>query len=236
MTQYIDEEKIRKLRELEFERTKSHTQVMYDRPSHLARKKTIEEMIIACKADCLDGKALDYGCAEGLYCEYLLSEGFRNVYGVDISMLKIEEARKKYASKGIRFFAVDEFNRMNNIGKFKLILCLEVLQHVNNYRKLLAELKDIMEDDGYLLVSIPNLSKNNEHEYANINNEMTVEQLLHEVGGAGFGKQNAIWKFNSKLFYDDIGDEFKVINIRNVDTPDGAKKNLWTVGLLTKNK
>lgn len=233
--EYIDEEKIKNIRELEFELTKSHTQKMYEKPSHMVRKGTIEKLIIKYKERVLDGNILDYGCAEGLYCEFLLNNGFGNIYGVDISNLKIMEARKKYPT-GIEFFTADEFNGVKDQKKFKLILCLEVLQHVNDYRKLIVELNNIIDDEGYLLISIPNLSKKNDHEYASINNEMTVEQLLHEVGGAGFGKQNAIWKFNSQLFFDEIGDKFKIIEVRNVDTPDGAIKNLWTVGLLIKVK
>ena len=112
--EYIDEDKIKKVRELEFELTKSHTQKMYEKPSHLVRKKAIEELIIKHKTRDWDGNILDYGCAEGLYCEFLLNNGFGNIYGVDISKLKIAEARNKYGLKGIKFFTVDEFNRVKD--------------------------------------------------------------------------------------------------------------------------
>ena len=57
---------------------------------------------------------------------------------------------------------------------------------------------------------------------------------MKEVGGAGFGKQNAIWKFNTKLFCDELLNDFVVDKIVEVDTPDNQIKNLWTIFSVTK--
>lgn len=227
----VDHDKLKKVRELEYELGGSHTDEIYKKESHRLRKKVMEGILLKYKKYFYKDNVLDYGCAEGIYCKFMSDQGFQKIFGCDISTLKIKEAKNRFKDENINFFDTDNFNYKI---RYQLILCSEVLQHILNYSDTLKLFKEILCENGYLLISIPNLSKMNKHELANINNEMTVEDLLHQIGGAGFGKQNAIWKFNSELFFKEIQSDFELIELERIDTPDGEIKNLWTIGLLRK--
>ena len=229
----INYTKIKKVRELEYALTGSHTNRMYEKGSHRRRKDVIEELLLKYKDRFCTGNVLDYGCAEGLYCKFMRDRGFRKVFGCDISTSKIKEAKRKYGNEGIVFFDTENFGKNR---KYKLILCAEVLQHIPNYIDTLNLFKRVLCKDGFLLISIPNLSKKEKHEFADIDDSMTAEELLREIGGAGFGRQNAIWKFNSARFFHEMQKDFNVVRIKKIDTPDGKIRNLWTVGLLRKKQ
>ena len=88
-----------------------------------------------------------------------------------------------------------------------------------------------VQGEGLFIISIPNLSSSEQHEFADINADMTTEELLGQIGGAGHGKQNAVWKFNSSAFEKEVINRFPLESVKEipVDTPDGEIKNLWTI-------
>lgn len=226
-------DKILKVRDLEAE-DGDHIEAMYSKPSHRERMRVILELM----AKYVCGKEfLDIGCAEGLYCNeaYKLKAG--TVLGLDVSSKKIKRARELFP--GIDFRRVDSDNMSNVLNKkFDFILCTEVLQHIYDYKKTLREAVSVLKKTGFLLLSIPNLSKDKRHIFANISDNMTVGELLHEIGGAGYGKQNAVWKFNADLFKEEIVNEYplELVKMVPINTPDGMIQNLWTVFLLRKRE
>lgn len=226
-------DKILKVRDLEAS-SKDHVEEMYSRPSHRVRKKVILELM----AKYLHGKDfLDIGCAEGIYCSEAYKLKARNVVGIDISRKKIDRAKELFPELEFKVIDSDNISKFFK-KKFDFILCTEVLQHILDYKKTLIETVLLLKASGYLLLSVPNLSKTNAHVFAQIDSNMSVEELLHEIGGAGFGRQNAIWKFNTAVLEKELISEYplELIETVPIDTPDGLIKNLWTVFLLRKNE
>lgn len=96
-------------------------------------------------------KILDAGCGEGYLSQKLLKMGF-NVYACDISA-------KKFVSKKIPFVPVDLNKKLpykNN--SFNVIVCLEVVEHLENPWLLLDEFYKILKNGGTLIISSPNIS------------------------------------------------------------------------------
>jgi SAM-dependent methyltransferase len=82
---------------------------------------------------------LDYGCAGGLFVEYLRQRGFVNSYGYD-----------PYAPKeGIGNPAT--LKR----GPFDYILIQDVIEHVEDPNALLSELDALLAPGGYILIGTP---------------------------------------------------------------------------------
>jgi len=82
---------------------------------------------------------------------------------------------------------------------------------------------------------VPNLSTTTDHVLANISSDMSVDRLVEEISIAGAGNQNALWKYNSDKLYDEILMEYpraKLVKKIPVDTPDGQRINLWTIGIM----
>jgi SAM-dependent methyltransferase len=81
--------------------------------------------------------------------------GASRIYGIDISKQKILEARKK----GIIAKRADANKRLPfRDNFFDVILCNQVAEHLANPDILFEEIHRIMKDDGYAIISVPNLA------------------------------------------------------------------------------
>jgi len=106
---------------------------------------------------------LDYGCGIGTLAFYLASKGY-NITGVDVSPLSIRLCNK--SAKEMNLSGLAKFNLNKDFlkklkktsGKFDLIICSEVIEHVQNDIKLLKKLSGILNKGGYFLLTTP--SKN----------------------------------------------------------------------------
>ena len=83
---------------------------------------------------------LDYGCANGLFLEYLRGKGFSKCYGYD-----------PYAhGNGFGNKAILDS------APFDYILLQDVIEHVEDPRKLLSKLDGLLAPGGYILIGTPN--------------------------------------------------------------------------------
>ena len=96
------------------------------------------------------GKLLDVGCGRGWNAMYFKEKGF-DVEATDISPEAVELTRQK----GIKASVADlEYRNIN--GLYDFILCLEVLQFLNDPKQVLWKLADALEPGGEIIVSVPN--------------------------------------------------------------------------------
>lgn len=104
----------------------------------------------------LAGKsALDIGCGAGLACEPLARLG-GDVTGVDATPENVSAASAHAEAVGldIRYMAGELASL--NIGKFDLVTCLEVVEHVSDKTKFLKDVANALKPDGLLVLSTPN--------------------------------------------------------------------------------
>jgi len=97
-------------------------------------------------------KILDIGCAEGGVLQAFVNSGF------DCAGLEYSEHRVKYAiesgSKKIHFIQGDiEQNELK--GKFDIILMLDVIEHLNNKKDALKNIKQALLENGICIISFP---------------------------------------------------------------------------------
>lgn len=101
---------------------------------------------------------LDIGCGVGNYI-IALSKKERKCYGIDpfyeVSLL---QARKKAEKEKVNINLVLSTGENLPFKKavFDDVLLMSTLQHVNNQQKVLSEIKSVLKDDGFLLLTIPN--------------------------------------------------------------------------------
>ncbi|WP_199320568.1 class I SAM-dependent methyltransferase [Leptolyngbya sp. FACHB-261] len=112
-----------------------------------------------------DNSLLDYGCANGLFVQYLRQSGFAHCHGYD-----------PYASP-------EGFGNPAALqeGPFDYILLQDVVEHVENPSALLAELDALLAPGGYILIGTPN-AENIDLNQANISdyyNSIHVPYHLH---------------------------------------------------------
>lgn len=104
-----------------------------------------------------DKRVLDVGCATGRIAEKLKKE--KNCYVVGV---EINKEMAKIAKKRCDRVIVADAERLKSIdfpkGYFDIILFADLLEHCRNPDEILQNLRKYLTDEGYILVSIPNVA------------------------------------------------------------------------------
>ncbi len=104
------------------------------------------------------GPVLDIGCHAGTFTEQLLTKlNTKKIYGVDISNPAIQLASQKIP-KG-DFQVADATNLPFKDNFFDAVFCLEVLEHVDNPKKVISEIKRVLKKGGYAVFLVPSDNK-----------------------------------------------------------------------------
>lgn len=96
----------------------------------------------------------DIGCAEGFYVKRIAFV-HNNTFciGVDISRTYVEKAKKNCKILNTDYIVCDVANLPFKENSIDVILCSEVLEHIHNYRKSLAQLFRVANK--HLVISFP---------------------------------------------------------------------------------
>ncbi len=106
-------------------------------------------------AQYVNGRWLDFGCADGGYSGALLDAGATAVDGVDVEATRIAEA----ASRKLRNAS---FHHLNSStlpfpdNTFEGAFVNEVLEHVDDERTALSEIRRVLRVSGHIVVISPN--------------------------------------------------------------------------------
>lgn len=98
---------------------------------------------------------LDVGCGNGVISRSLGQHGFR-VKGIDISEKAIEKARSLNTLSNVNFDVVSAEQLVANGHRYQAVICSEVLEHLNDPGKLLKVLHESLDENGILIVTVPN--------------------------------------------------------------------------------
>ncbi len=99
-------------------------------------------------------RILDFGCSQGAFVSALLRRGYRRARGFDISPLLVAEGRERWdldlSGGDFAAFVGD------HIGAFDLVHAANVLEHVREPQKTLADFRRLVGPAGALVLSVPN--------------------------------------------------------------------------------
>ena len=99
---------------------------------------------------------LDLGCGEGYGTKILKRAGASKIIGVDINKEVIKQAKKNYSSKSVFFQEGDAQGLEFKDKSFDLVISLELIEHLQNYKKYLKEVKRVLKTKGVFILSTPN--------------------------------------------------------------------------------
>ena len=100
-------------------------------------------------------RALDVGCGAGLLCEPLARLGAA-VTGVDAAAENVAAAKAHAEGSGVAIdYRAGELAQLD-LGRFDLVTCMEVLEHVADKPAFVAALAASLAPGGLLILSTPN--------------------------------------------------------------------------------
>jgi ubiquinone/menaquinone biosynthesis C-methylase UbiE len=135
---------------------------LFDNMHLRTRKKTVLRFI----DDCSKGSKrniLDIGCGTGLLMKEMIHRG-HNVIGMDISRDMLTLAKKTvsdYSSETTTFSLGDVEKLPYKDKSFDIVTCVGVIEYLYNENLGISEIRRVVKDDGYLIVTLPNILKLN---------------------------------------------------------------------------
>ena len=107
-------------------------------------------------------RVLDLGCGEGRHVHGLYMEDGLDIVGLDIHEPSLQKAREglallksgKTSSKAI-FMRGNALALPFEADSFDAVICSEVLEHIEPFHKVLAEIRRVLKPDGIFAASVP---------------------------------------------------------------------------------
>jgi SAM-dependent methyltransferase len=100
-------------------------------------------------------RVLDAGCGSG-YGADALARHAREVLAVDISQEAIDYAREHYRAANLRFERASCLEIPASEGSFDQVVAFEIIEHLDDWRGFLREVRRVLVPEGVFLVSTPN--------------------------------------------------------------------------------
>ena len=123
-------------------------------PGGLKKLEFIVETLCALERDAAQVSVLDVGCGNGSLALPIASLGYR-VVGVDVDPISVEHATRANTFANARFETVAESGF--DLGeRFDVLICSEVLEHLDEPMPLICTIAGLMKDDGLAIVTVPN--------------------------------------------------------------------------------
>ena len=99
-------------------------------------------------------KLLDIGCFNGFFVKKMMNKGY-DAYGIDLNIKALNYGIQRYElNKRIFNKKIEELITENE--KYNVITMFEVLEHLEDPRGFLEDVKKILEEKGILIISTPN--------------------------------------------------------------------------------
>lgn len=124
-------------------------------PIFFHRKRMIQKII---KNNIFKGKILDVGCGDGTLLSLFQGDG-NELSGCDISDKAIELAKNKFGD--IAIFTTGDITHCGSLpeGEFDVIICSEVLEHIEDDELAIRNLYHKLKTEGYLIISTQYIKK-----------------------------------------------------------------------------
>ena len=174
---------------------------------------------------------LDFGCGQGASTNFFYKQGY-DVYGIDISQVNINIAKKRYPKLKNRFKICkpDVFNQnlkvFCNKKKISVIICQQSLYYFDkaDFFKLLDQMKNSMSQGGVIYASM--ISK--KHTYFKHSRLVKGSKWLREILFKGRRlKKKKIFEFfvNDEKHLRKLFNKFKILNIGSYHLSLEAKES-----------
>ncbi|MEK6715540.1 MAG: class I SAM-dependent methyltransferase [Candidatus Omnitrophota bacterium] len=118
-----------------------------------SKQKFFEDTLVKINRAMRPGIMLDVGCGDGFFLKLAQVSGW-DVYGVEISKLLVEQARKRIGTNKIFEGVLKE--GIYPLSFFNIVTFWDVLDHLSNPLATLQEVNRILKENGVILIRMRN--------------------------------------------------------------------------------
>ncbi len=164
---------------------------------------------------------LEIGSNDGSFIEILQKYGYKNVTGVEPSTDVYKISRDKNQKVYNEFFSSKIYPFNESKGHFEIIITRHVLEHIENLITFLSDIRFVMNDEGLLVVEIPdfdgwleNLDYSLWEEHINCFTIEVIDYLFKKSGFLIFHYEKFLFSGRSMTIY-----AKKIQNLINIKKP-----------------
>lgn len=122
----------------------------------------------------INSNLIELGCHNGHNCLEFIKVGAKNITLVDCSPTLLLTAREKYG-KYPNIIIIESFiEDLSEDKKYDTVVLTETLEHVMNVDDVLEKAKNLLSENGYLLISCPVNREGTESHVRGINKEEMI--------------------------------------------------------------
>jgi SAM-dependent methyltransferase len=122
--------------------------------SHRRRFETGLELARACRGK----RLLDYGCGDGTFLALLQGspDAPAESVGAELDGFQVTDCVNRLGSRpGLQFVPIHELDGDAHRGRYDVVMCMEVLEHVVDVEPIIERLWTLVAPGGRLMVSVP---------------------------------------------------------------------------------
>lgn len=124
-----------------------------------------------------DGFVIEVGANDGTFLDVLKKNSFDNLLGIEPSIACSEIAKSKgHKIETVHLNKEESLKIKERYGKAEVVICRHVLEHVSEPFELLVSIRNLLKDNGILLIEVPNSLQIINHLYGH---ELWEEHLHH---------------------------------------------------------
>ncbi len=170
-----------------------------------AKAKKLENALFLNGID-VKGKAVcDIGCGTGFYTDFYSRRGAKNIVGIDITKVSVENLKKKYPNHLFIQGNIAFPRILNKISlKFDIINIIDVLYHITEdsaFNQALLNIFSLLKQEGFLIFSDTWNHRNVRcAEHVRTRNNEAYERVFRENGIAILGVYPVFHLLNWPLF------------------------------------
>ncbi|MFO7978239.1 MAG: class I SAM-dependent methyltransferase [Bacteroidales bacterium] len=153
-----------------------------------------------------EGHILDAGSGFGQYTWYMArKKPSWTIHAIDVKEEEISNCRHFFARTGLTntTFEVQDLTRYVVANRYHLILSVDVMEHIEEDRKVFANFWQSLQKDGMLLISTPSDQGGSDVQHQgdssfigeHVREGYSIEEITEKLQGAGFCKVEAHYTY-----------------------------------------
>jgi 2-polyprenyl-3-methyl-5-hydroxy-6-metoxy-1,4-benzoquinol methylase len=133
---------------------------------------------------------LDAGSGFGQYDYYLASRNKKwNIKGLDVKQEQIDDCNDFFKKIGLHnaSFEFGDLSKLNETGKYNMILCVDVMEHIEEDELVFRNFHNALQDKGMLMVSTPSDKGGSDVHHHDHDTEEGTHSFIDEHVRDGYG-------------------------------------------------
>ncbi len=176
---------------------------------HIRKEIKIWEKTVSGKQNILDA-----GSGFGQYDYYLASRNSNwNILGLDVKQEQVDDCNGFFSKIGLNnaSFAFGDLTKLNKTNEFNMVLCVDVMEHIEEDELVLKNFHSALVDGGMLLVSTPSdkggsdVHHDHDHHHEadgshsfideHVRDGYGIEEISDKMKGAGFSRTEVYYEY-----------------------------------------